>query len=44
MKAIQFMIETQLKNKTPYRGLRAFVEMSIVDQLERSGFIDSIWK
>lgn len=42
MKAIQFMIATQLKNKTPLPRPESFVEMSIVDQLERSGFIDSI--
>jgi NitT/TauT family transport system substrate-binding protein len=44
MKAIQFMIETQFKDKTPLPKPESFVDNSIVDQLERSGFIDSVYK
>lgn len=44
MKAIQFMIENQLKDKTPTPKPESFVDTSLVDQLERSGFIDSVYK
>jgi hypothetical protein len=44
MKAIQFMIETQFKDKTPLPKPESFVDTSLVDQLERSGFIDSVYK
>jgi NitT/TauT family transport system substrate-binding protein len=44
MKAIQFMIENQFKDKTPLPKPETFVDNSLVDQLERSGFIDSVYK
>jgi hypothetical protein len=44
MKAIQFMIESQFKDKTPLPKPERFVDNSIVDQLERNGFIDSVYK
>jgi NitT/TauT family transport system substrate-binding protein len=44
MKAIQFMIENQFKDKTPLPKPESFVDTSFVDQLERGGFIDSIYK
>ena len=44
MKAIQFMVENQFKDKTPLPKPESFVDNSLVDQLERSGFIDSVYK
>ena len=43
-KALQFLIDFQFKGKTPLPKPEAFVDTSIVDQLEKSGFIDSIYK
>ena len=42
LKAIQFMIENQFK--TPLPKPESFVDTSLVDQLEKSGFIDSVNK
>jgi ABC-type nitrate/sulfonate/bicarbonate transport system substrate-binding protein len=44
LKAIQFMIENQYAGKKPLPKPEQFVDLSIVDQLEKSGFIDSIAK
>src|SRR5438445_934284 len=44
LKAIQFLIETQFKDKTPLPKPESFVDTSLVDQLEKSGFIDSVYK
>jgi len=44
LKAIQFMIENQYAGKKPLPKPEQFVDLSIVDQLEKSGFIDSISK
>jgi NitT/TauT family transport system substrate-binding protein len=44
MKAVQFLIENQLKDKNPLPKPESFVDTSLVDQLERSGFIDIVWK
>lgn len=44
LKAIQFLIESQFKDKTPMPRPESFVDNSLVDQLERSGFIDSVHK
>jgi hypothetical protein len=43
IKAIQFMIENQFKDKTPLSKPESFVDNSIVDQLDRSGFIDRLY-
>ena len=43
-KAIQFIIDGQFKNKTPPLKPEMFVDTSIIDQLERSGFIDSVYR
>jgi NitT/TauT family transport system substrate-binding protein len=43
-KAIQFLIEFQFKGKTPLPKPESFVDMSIVDELEKNGFIDSVYK
>jgi NitT/TauT family transport system substrate-binding protein len=43
-KALQFLIDFQFKGKTPLPKPEAFVDTSIVDQLEKSGFIDSLYK
>lgn len=44
LKAIQFMIENQYPGKKPLPKPEQFVDLSIVDQLEKSGFIDSLNK
>ena len=41
-KAVQFIIDGQFKDK-PHKP-EFFVDTSIIDQLERSGFIDSVYK
>lgn len=42
MKAIQFMLENQYAGKKPLPKPEQFVDLSLVDQLEKSGFFDSI--
>jgi NitT/TauT family transport system substrate-binding protein len=42
LKAIQFMIENQYPGKKPMPKPEQFVDLSIVEQLEKSGFIDSL--
>jgi ABC-type nitrate/sulfonate/bicarbonate transport system substrate-binding protein len=37
-------VENQFKDKTPLPKPESFVDTSLVDQLERSGFIDSVYK
>jgi NitT/TauT family transport system substrate-binding protein len=43
-KGLQFMIDNQFKDKKPLPRPEQFVDHSIVDQLEKSGFIDSVYK
>jgi NitT/TauT family transport system substrate-binding protein len=43
-KAIQFLIDNQFKDKTPLPKPETFVDTSLVDQLEKNGFIDSVFK
>jgi len=44
LKAIQFMIDNQFKDKKPLPKPEQFVDVSLVDQLEKSGFIESVNK
>jgi len=44
LKAIQFLIENQFQGKTPLPKPEQFVDTSLVEQLEKSGFIDSVNK
>jgi ABC-type nitrate/sulfonate/bicarbonate transport system substrate-binding protein len=44
LKAIQFMIDNQFKDKKPLPKPEQFVDTSLVDQLEKSGFIESVNK
>ncbi len=44
LKAVQFMIENQFAGKKPLPKPEQFVDSSIVDQLEKSGFFDSLSK
>jgi NitT/TauT family transport system substrate-binding protein len=44
LKAIQFMIENQFPGKKPPPKAEQFVDLSLVEQLEKSGFIDSLSK
>ena len=44
LKAIQFMIENQYPGKKPLPKPEQFVDTSLVEQLEKSGFIDSVFK
>jgi NitT/TauT family transport system substrate-binding protein len=43
-KGLQFMIDNQFKDKKPLPRPEQFVDHSIVDQLEKIGFIDSVYK
>jgi hypothetical protein len=43
VKAIQFIIDGQFKDKNPLPKPE-FVDTTIIDELERSGFIDSVFK
>ena len=44
LKAIQFMIENQFPGKKPLPKAEQFVDFSIAEQLEKSGFVDSLYK
>lgn len=44
LKGIHFMIENQFPGKKPLPKPEQFVDFSIVDQLEKSGFVDSVTK
>jgi ABC-type nitrate/sulfonate/bicarbonate transport system substrate-binding protein len=44
LKAIQFLIENQFQGKKPLPKPDQFVDTSLVDQLEKSGFIESVNK
>jgi NitT/TauT family transport system substrate-binding protein len=44
LKAVQFMIENQFAGKKPLPKPEQFVDFSIIDQLEKSGFFDSLNK
>jgi NitT/TauT family transport system substrate-binding protein len=44
LKALQFQIENLFKDKKPIPRPEQFVDTSLVDQLEKSGFIDSVNK
>ena len=44
MKAIQFLVENQFQGKKPLPKPEQFVDVSLVEQLEKSGFIDSVNK
>jgi ABC-type nitrate/sulfonate/bicarbonate transport system substrate-binding protein len=43
-KAIQFIIDGQFKDKNPPPKPESFVDTTIIEQLERSGFIDSVYR
>jgi NitT/TauT family transport system substrate-binding protein len=43
-KGIQVAIESHFKGKTPLPKAEGFVDNSLVDQLEKSGFIESVYK
>lgn len=44
LKGIQFLIDNQFKDKVPTAKPENFVDNSLVDQLERGGFIDSVYR
>jgi NitT/TauT family transport system substrate-binding protein len=44
LRAIQFLIENQFQGKKPLPKPEQFVDTSLADQLEKSGFIDSVYK
>jgi NitT/TauT family transport system substrate-binding protein len=44
MKAIQFLVENQFQGKKPLPRPEQFVDVSLVEQLEKSGFIESVGK
>jgi len=43
-RGLQSIIENHFKGKTPLPKPESFVDNSLVDQLEKSGFIDSVYK
>mgnify|MGYP001188962139 FL=1 len=44
LRAIQFLIESQFQGKKPLPKPEQFVDTSLADQLEKSGFVDSVYK
>ncbi|HEY7164174.1 MAG TPA: ABC transporter substrate-binding protein [Candidatus Binatia bacterium] len=44
LKAIQALIDNQFKDKNPLPKPASFVDTSLIDELQKSGFIDSVWK
>ena len=44
LRAIQFLIENQFQGKKPLPKPEQFVDASLADQLEKSGFVDSVYK
>jgi hypothetical protein len=44
LKAIQIFIDSNYRDKVPLPKPENFVDNSLVDQLERSGFIESVYK
>jgi len=44
LRAIQFLIENQFQGKKPLPKPEQFVDTSLADQLEKSGFIDSVFR
>jgi NitT/TauT family transport system substrate-binding protein len=44
LKAIRYLIENQFKDKKPLPKPEQFVDTSLLDQLEKSGFFDSVNK
>ena len=44
LKAIQFMIDNQFPGKKPLPKPEQFVDFSIAEQLEKSGFVDALYK
>ncbi len=44
MKGVQFLIENHFAGKKPLPKPEQFVDFSVVEQLEKSGFIDSVNK
>jgi NitT/TauT family transport system substrate-binding protein len=42
LKAVQFMIESQFAGKKPLPKAEQFVDFSLAEQLEKSGFVDSV--
>jgi len=44
LRAIQFLIENQFQGKKPLPKPEQFVDTSLADQLEKSGFVDSVHK
>jgi len=44
LKAIQFLIENQFQGKKPLPKPEQFIDTSLAEQLEKSGFIDSLYR
>jgi ABC-type nitrate/sulfonate/bicarbonate transport system substrate-binding protein len=44
LKAIQFLLENQFPGKKPAPKPEQFVDLSLVEQLEKTGFFDSLTK
>jgi hypothetical protein len=44
LRAIQSLIENQFQGKKPLPKPEQFVDITLADQLEKSGFVDSVYK
>ena len=44
LSAVQYLIENQFAGKKPLPKLEQFVDTSLADQLEKSGFVDALYK
>jgi NitT/TauT family transport system substrate-binding protein len=44
LKAVQFIIDGQFKDKNPLPRPETFLDTTVIDQLERSGFIESVYR
>jgi hypothetical protein len=44
LSAVQYLIENQFAGKKPLPKVEQFVDSSLAEQLEKSGFVDSLYK
>ena len=44
LSAVQYLIENQFSSKKPLPKVEQFVDSSLAEQLEKSGFVDSLYK
>ena len=44
LSAVQYLIENQFSGKKPLPKVEQFVDSSLAEQLEKSGFVDALYK